>query len=295
MEIIMTILFALAVMFVALAYMYYIKQDQLVVQERLRTYTFKEQKAYLPPDLQLTFRTRVLNRSLGALIKLFKRIIPKNEKDAYDAKLRTAGNPYGLNGDSYLVLKYIIFTICVLIGLTTRDIMYIVIFAGAGLGLPDLWLKSIASRKEDEVLKELPNFLDLLNISVQAGLGFDSALQKVVQKNPGPLSRDFDKALKEMAMGKPRREALKDMADQMNIDEVSIFVTAIVQAELLGVGIGNILDIQAAQARENRRMQAEEKAMRAPIKMLIPLVVFIFPVIFIVLLGPPVIRIMETL
>lgn len=291
----MTILFAFAVMFFVAAYLHHMKQDQLAIQERLRTYTVREQKSYLPPDLQLAFRTRVINRSLGALIKLFKRIIPKNEKDAYDAKLRTAGNPYGLNGDSYLVLKYVIFTICVLIGLSTRDIMYIIIFAGAGLGLPDLWLKAAAGRKEDEVLKELPNFLDLLNISVQAGLGFDSALQKVVQKNPGPLSRDFEKALKEMAMGKPRREALKDMSDQMNISEVSIFITAIVQAELLGVGIGNILEVQATQARENRRMQAEEKAMRAPIKMLIPLVIFIFPVIFIILLGPPAIKIMETL
>ncbi|KUG04652.1 type ii/iv secretion system protein tadc, associated with flp pilus assembly [hydrocarbon metagenome] len=295
MELIIISLLAVMVTSFVIGYLYNVNREQIITRERLVAYTVKEEKAYLPPELQLSFKTRVVSRVMGTLSGIFKRLIPKNEKDAYSAKLRTAGNPYGLNGDSYLVLKYVIVTISIIVGIFTRNMLYLLLFAAAGLLLPDLWLKSIVNRREDEVLKGLPNFLDLLSISVQAGLGFDAALQKVVEKNPGPLSSEFGKALQEMGMGKPRREAMKDMAERLNISEVTVFTTAIIQAELLGVSIGNVLQIQSQQARETRRMQAEEKAMKAPIKMLIPLVIFIFPVIFIILLGPAFISITETL
>jgi tight adherence protein C len=295
MELVIISLLAIMVTSFILGYLYNINREQIITRERLVAYTVKEEKIYLPPELQLGFRTRVISRTMDTLSGIFKRLIPKNEKDAYNARLRTAGNPYGLNGDSYLVLKYVIFTIAVVVGILSRNMLHLLLIAAAGLLLPDLWLKSVVNRREDEVLKGLPNFLDLLSISVQAGLGFDAALQKVVEKHPGPLSVEFSKAIQEMGMGKPRREALKDMSERLNIDEVTIFTTAIIQAEQLGVSIGNVLEIQSRQARETRRMQAEEKAMKAPIKMLIPLVVFIFPVIFIILLGPAFINIMETL
>lgn len=295
MELVIISLLAIMVTSFILGYLYNINREQIITRERLVAYTVKEEKTYLPPELQLGFRTRVISRTMDTLSGIFKRLIPKNEKDAYNARLRTAGNPYGLNGDSYLVLKYVIFTIAVVVGILSRNMLHLLLIAAAGLLLPDLWLKSVVNRREDEVLKGLPNFLDLLSISVQAGLGFDAALQKVVEKHPGPLSVEFSKAIQEMGMGKPRREALKDMSERLNIDEVTIFTTAIIQAEQLGVSIGNVLEIQSRQARETRRMQAEEKAMKAPIKMLIPLVVFIFPVIFIILLGPAFINIMETL
>ncbi len=295
MELIIISLLAVMVTSFVLGYLYNINREKIITRERLVAYTVKEEKAYLPPELQLGFKTRVVGRVMGTLSGVFKTLISKNEKDVYNAKLRTAGNPYGLNGDSYLVLKYVIITISIIIGIFTKNILYLLLFAAAGFLIPDLWLKSIVNRREDEVLKGLPNFLDLLSISVQAGLGFDAALQKVVEKNPGPLSSEFGKALQEMGMGKPRREALKDMAERLNISGVTVFTTAIIQAELLGVSIGNVLQIQSQQARESRRMQAEEKAMKAPIKMLIPLVVFIFPVIFIILLGPAFVNLMETL
>ncbi len=294
MELLIISLLAVTVSSFVLGYLYNLNREEIITRERLITYTVKEQKIYLPPELQLGFKIRVISRVMDALAGVFKRFIPKNEKDAYHAKLRTAGNPYGLNGDSYLVLKYVIFTFSIIIGILSKNILYLLLMAAIGFVLPDLWLKSGVSRREDEVLKGLPKFLDLLSISVQAGLGFDAALQKVVEKSPGALSNEFGKALQEMGMGKPRREALKDMAERLNISEVTIFTTAIIQAELLGISIGNVLEIQSRQARESRRMQAEEKAMKAPIKMLIPLVVFIFPVIFIILLGPAFINLMET-
>lgn len=296
MEYLITGIMAVMVTALVLGYLFRRNRDKIIIQERLNAYTIKGDKdAYIPPELQMSFKTRVWSRWLKNLSLVFRRVIPKNEKDAYNAKLRTAGNPMGLNGDSYLVLKYAIFTLSIIIGALTGNILYLLVIGVAGLVLPDLWLKMVVSQREDQVLKGLPNFLDLLSISVQAGLGFDAALQKVVEKHPGPLSNEFGKALQEMGMGKPRREALKDMAERLNVSEVTIFITAMVQAELLGVSIGNVLQIQSQQARETRRMHAEEKAMKAPIKMLFPLVIFIFPVIFIILLGPAFIQLMETL
>ncbi len=296
MEYLITGIMAVMVTALVLGYLFRRNRDKIIIQERLSAYTIKGDKdAYIPPELQMSFKTRVWSRWLKNLSLVFRRVIPKNEKDAYNAKLRTAGNPMGLNGDSYLVLKYAIFTLSIIIGALTGNILYLLVIGVAGLVLPDLWLRMVVSQREDQVLKGLPNFLDLLNISVQAGLGFDAALQKVVEKHPGPLSNEFGKALQEMGMGKPRREALKDMAERLNVSEVTIFITAMVQAELLGVSIGNVLQIQSQQARETRRMHAEEKAMKAPIKMLLPLVIFIFPVIFIILLGPAFIQLMETL
>jgi tight adherence protein C len=161
--------------------------------------------------------------------------------------------------------------------------------------LPDQWLKSLITGRKEEILKGLPNFLDMLCISVQAGLGFEAALQKVIEKKRGALADEFRIVIQEMRMGKARRVAMKDMAERVGISEVTVFVTAVIQAEMLGVSISNVLQVQAQQARDARRMQAEEKAMKAPIKMLLPLVFFIFPVLFIILLGPSFINLLETL
>lgn len=296
MECLITGIFAVMVSALVLGNLLNRNRDKIIIHERLNAYTIKADKdSYVPPELQMSFKARVWGRLLESLSQVFRRVIPRNEKEAYDDKLRTAGNPMGLNGDSYLVMKYAIFTMSIIVGALTGNILYLLASGAGGLLLPDLWLKTVVGQREDKVLKGLPNFLDLLNISVQAGLGFDAALQKVVEKHPGPLSNEFDKALQEMNMGKPRREALRDMGDRLNVSEVTIFITAMIQAELLGVSIGNVLQIQSQQARETRRMHAEERAMKAPIKMLLPLVIFIFPVIFIVLLGPAFIKLMESL
>lgn len=292
------IICALLIMMVAsfvVGFLYSKNRERILVRERLIAYTVKEEKVYLPPELQLGFKTRVVNRVMGSLGRVFKRLIPKNEKDAYNSKLRSAGNPYGLNGESYLILKYVVFTASIIGGIITGNMLYLVLLAAAGFLLPDQWLKSLIKRRQEEILRGLPNFLDMLSISVQAGLGFDAALQKVTEKKRGALADEFKKVLQEMKMGKARRTAMKDMADRMGINEVTVFTTAIIQAEILGVSISNVLQIQSRQARESRRMQAEERAMKAPVKMLLPLVFFIFPVLFIILLGPSFINLMETL
>ena len=141
----------------------------------------------------------------------------------------------------------------------------------------------------------MPDVLDLLTVSVEAGLGFDAALQRVVQKMTGAISVEFAKTLQEIKMGKHRREALRDLGLRTGIDDLNTFISAIVQADQLGVSIGNVLRVQSEQMRRKRRQRIEEKAMKAPIKMLIPMVLFIFPTIFIVLLGPAAMQMIEGL
>ena len=164
-----------------------------------------------------------------------------------------------------------------------------------GLFMPDLFLKSNEKKRKELMVKSLPDVLDLISVSVEAGLGFDAALQKVVEKTSGPLTEEFEQTLNEINMGKPRREALRDMANRIQVDDISTFLGSIIQADQLGVSMTNVLRIQSRQVRENRRMKAEEAAQKAPIKILIPLVVFIFPTLLVVLLGPAILSLKDNL
>ena len=163
-----------------------------------------------------------------------------------------------------------------------------------GYLLPDSWLKVKGKQRLKEIEKTLPDVLDLLTVSVEAGLGFDAALLKVVEKQKGALAEEFLRVLQEIKMGRPRREALRDLAKRnMLAENLGIVVASLVQADQLGISIGGVLRNQAQQIRQKHRQCAEEKAQKAPIKMMIPLVFFVFPTIFIVVLGPAIIQIIE--
>jgi tight adherence protein C len=155
-------------------------------------------------------------------------------------------------------------------------------------------LSSKIRRRQEDVLKALPDALDLLTICVEAGLGFDAAMAKVAQKWDNELSLAFTKAVQEMQLGKLRREALRNMANNLDVSDVTSFVAAIIQADQLGVSMAKVMRIQSEQMRMKRRQRAEEKARSAPVKMMIPLAFFIFPTILIVLLGPAILQIMES-
>lgn len=159
-----------------------------------------------------------------------------------------------------------------------------------GYYLPNIWLGSKISQRQDEVLKALPDALDLLTICVEAGLGFDAAMAKVADKWDNELSQAFMRTVQQMQLGKTRREALRDMAMSMDVSDVTTFVAAIVQADQLGVSMARVMRIQSDTMRMKRRQRAEEKANQAPVKMMIPLVFLIFPPLFIVLLGPAIIK-----
>lgn len=169
---------------------------------------------------------------------------------------------------------------------------------GAALGgffLPHLMLSSRITRRQTEIRKAMPDALDLLTICVEAGLGFDAALSKVSEKWENELSLAFARAIREIQLGKPRRDALKDMSDRLGIPEMTSFVAAIIQSEQLGVSMAKVLRIQSDQMRLKRRQRAEEEAHKAPVKMLIPMALLIFPSIMFIILTPAAIQIMINL
>ncbi|MEN6350263.1 MAG: type II secretion system F family protein [Syntrophomonas sp.] len=277
-----------------LGFLFSINREKILVRERLQRYTWETENDNIIPELVKPLNERILLLLLEVLKPVSKKIVPSQKKQAYARKLRLAGNPWGLTPESYMLIKYIFILIMLVSGAMTRSSLYLGCFFIIGLIIPEFMLKSAARKRREQILKSLPDMLDLLGVSVEAGLGFDAALQKVVEKFRGPLKDEFERTLQEINLGKPRREALRDMGERVNVDDLTTFLASIIQAEQLGVGIGNVLRIQSAQIRANRRMRAEEKAQQAPVKILIPLLLFIFPTILIVLLGPAVIQLMET-
>ncbi len=163
-----------------------------------------------------------------------------------------------------------------------------------GFFLPELWLSSQITRRQNAVRKAMPDALDLLTICVEAGLGFDAAMAKVNEKWDNELALAFGRVIREVQLGKLRREALRDMADHLGVPEMTSFVAAVIQSEQLGVSMANVLRIQSEQMRIRRRQAAEEEAHKAPIKMLFPMALLIFPSIMIVLMGPAALILMQS-
>ena len=160
------------------------------------------------------------------------------------------------------------------------------VFAAIGFVLPDTFVTMKARSRKEQIRSELPDALDLLAVSVEAGMGFDGAISKLTEHMKGPLVEEFTLTLGEMRIGESRENALRKMADRVSIPELAAFTRAIIQADQLGISLGRILRVQATDTRNRRQAAAEERAMKAPIKMLFPTVVFIFPAMFVVILGP---------
>ena len=177
----------------------------------------------------------------------------------------------------------------------TIALIAVPLLAVAGFRIPDYVLSSRIRGRREAVRADLPDALDLLAVSVEAGLGFDGAVTKLTEHMSGPLVDEFARLLSEVRIGEARQTALKNMAARVDAPELSSFVRAVVQADQLGISLGRILRVQAADSRVRRQTAAEEQAMKAPIKMMFPTVLFIFPAMFIVLLGPAVLNIMKVL
>jgi len=268
--------------------------DRNLVLARLEEYTEEARLDPVTEHLNRPFSERVLVPIWEKLLGLARQMSSPERKARYQEKLIAAGEPYGLDGEGMVVLKYGFLSGLALAGLLGGGIKVALVLGIAGYMFPDFLLNLWKTERREKILKSLPDVLDMLCVSVEAGLGFDAALQKVVDKIQGPLSTEFRRALNEIKLGKPRREALKDMVARLDVDDVSTFVGSLIQADQLGVSIANVLRVQAAQVREKRSQRAEEKAQKAPVKILIPLLFFIFPAIFIILLGPAVIQLIRT-
>ncbi len=255
-------------------------------------------------ELSLPFSQRILRPILLKLAAVLSKLSPAKSKEAAEHLLDLAGKPYNWGAAEFFGLR--IFVALIFGALTflitimsptvgaTGKLLAPVIAAALGFFLPLLWIRSKISKRQTEIIKSLPDALDLLTITVEAGMGFDQAMQKVAEKWENELSKAFNKVVQEMRLGILRREALKNMDRNMDVPDVTSFVAAIIQADQLGVSIAKILRVQSEQMRIKRRQRAEAMANKAPIKMLFPMVFLIFPALFIILLGPAILIVMET-
>jgi tight adherence protein C len=241
-------------------------------------------------------------RKIGEIDGLFKRILQRitlqlsvNDQEQRWAKLRRqltlAGNPGDLKPQEFIVLKLTLCALTLVAGfLLLISFLNVVILAAAAWLAPELYLHEKIKNRQLAITLAIPDVLDLLTVSVEAGLGFDAAVAKVIEKVEGPLADEFRRMLYEMRIGRSRREALRDLSERTGVPYLQNFASAVIQADQLGVSISKVLRIQSQEIRRQRRQKAEEEAMKAPIKMLLPLVALVFPSLFIVLLGPAILQ-----
>jgi len=280
---------------------------ETVKKKRLKA--FGGRPAYLDEELEKSFFQRyfasILKKSAGIFASISKRgFKPSAKKTERNTKmvreLRLAG--VRMPVQEYLFLRIIVAVVilgvgavaAVLLGPEPQLQMLIVLVAlTLAILLPKLVLRSRIRSRQRDIQHQLPSVMDVLSVSMEAGLSFDASLLKATERFKGPLIEELSQVYREVQMGKQRREALASLNQRTNVPELQTFASAVVQSEQFGTPMKNVLRVQAQQLRMNRRQQAQEKGMKAPVRMMPPMVIFIFPVIFIILLGPTVIKVLQ--
>jgi tight adherence protein C len=297
-------MFLLIIGMVAFAGGVYIAMENASVSRKQIQANTKRASAYAVIDpgneeISKSANERLIQPMMERFSELAVRMSPAGKRMELQRKLRNAGT--NVKPQTLLAFKG---------GVTIGGVVVILVGGGAGsmpilgVGLlvfiigfmgTDFWLNSRIRGRRDEMERSLPDTLDLLTVSVEAGLGFDAAVSKVCEKMHGPLIDEFDVVAREIRVGETRRQALRNMGDRVASDDLRSFARSIIQADELGTSLGRTLKVQADDMRVHRQLAAEEKAMKAPVKMLFPTVLFIFPAMFIVILGPAFLNIMTSL
>ncbi|MCC6261087.1 MAG: type II secretion system F family protein [Anaerolineales bacterium] len=265
----------------------------------------EEVKSLEAIEMQQPFAERVIVPIIKKLGDLSARFTPQNLLVETTRKIELAGNPGKLDAGTFLSLRFVVAALFggVLLFVSRvaptpwslgRTFLLIVVFVFLGFNFPGMWLQSKISRRQNEVRKAMPDALDLLTICVEAGLGFDAAMAKVGDKWENELSLMFTRCIREVQLGKPQREALRDMESRLGLPELTSFVAAVIQSQILGVSLSKVLRIQSDQMRVKRRQRAEELAHQAPVKMIIPMAFLTFPSILIIMLAPAGFQIAQT-
>lgn len=280
--------------------------DDRELQARLDEFNQRGEQIDLEKiEMSRPFSERIIYPVARKLGEIAIRFTPQNAMVSIARNLELAGNPSKLDPTMFLALQFILaallggmLVLVFSIGGSTfsagQRIMFSIGGFVIGFYMPTLWLKGKIGRRQKEVRKAMPDALDLLTICVEAGLGFDAAMAKVAEKWQSELSNSFARVIQEVALGKVRREALRDMADRLGIPEMTSFVAAVIQSEQLGVSMAKVLRIQSDQMRVKRRQRAEEEAHKAPVKMLIPMALLIFPSLMVTLMTPAALRLMNS-
>lgn len=253
-------------------------------------------------ELAKPFMQRVLDPLIQRLYGYVLRFAPSQMKDRYRQKLNEAGRP--METAQFLGLKVLLAALGLAVGLLLtfglgagnglgQQLLLVFVLAFLGSYLPDFWLSGQITKRQKALQRALPEVMDLLSVSVEAGLGFDGAIQKVAEKFREPMASEFQGYLKEIKLGKARADALRALADRNKLPDLQTFVASIIQADQLGVSFAKVLRIQSDELRVKRKQRAEEQAAKIPVKIMLPLVAFIFPTIFVVILGPAVIHLVQ--
>lgn len=259
-------------------------------------------------ELELSFYDRFLGKGIKSISAKFGKLLPQKKNanktktlEAIRKQLRFAG--IFMEASDFQFIKYaflvgaVFLTIVILLVVKVQALIsLLILMVGVLIGVmgPTMYLRSRVSSHQMGIKKQLPDAMDMLCVCIEAGLGFDAALLKVSQKLKGPFIDELLIVYREIQMGRTRREALQNLCDSTNLEELKTFASALVQAEQLGIPINNVMRAQSEQLRVERSQQAKEKGMKASIKMLLPMLLFIFPVVFIILMGPTVMNILET-
>ncbi len=274
------------------------RQDQSPLDDRLNDYIARGEEATLEEiELSQPITERIIVPIVEKIGELTEKFTPQNAIEQTERKLELAGNPPGIDPTIFWASRFIaavgvggllllVFSMGSMDWTWGRKLLMTGVFSLIGFYMPQLLLQSKITSRQDEIRKSMPDALDLLTICVQAGLGFDAAMSRVAEKWEDALADEFERSLREIQLGNVRRIALRNMADRIGIAEMTSFVAAIIQSEQLGVSMAKVLRIQSDQMRVRRRQIAEEKAQQAPVKMLFPMALLIFPSLLIILLGP---------
>jgi tight adherence protein C len=261
--------------------------------------SFSSAPKVMQDELQPSFQNRVLLPALDRLVGIGRRLTPGNYSERVQQKLNIAGNPPGWTVDRVVSLNVAGIGVGLvgglLIGLLLgKGGLALVVCAGIGgvVGYfgPNLYIYQKGYDRTAKMLRDLPDALDLMCISVEAGLGFDAALAQVARNTEGPLAAEFARVLQEMQIGLGRSNALRAMGERTPLPDLRGFCSAMVQADAFGIPVGQVLRVQSAEIRTKRRQRAEEAAQKIPVKIMIPLVLFILPALFVAVLGPAIIK-----
>lgn len=252
-------------------------------------------------QLEPSFTERVLVPALQRLTRIGKRFTPRDRVERLTRRMELAGMPAEWTVDRILAGKALgviaVSALAVLFSLAIGKPMWALVLGigGGVLGwfLPELVLYQMAYNRSQQIQRDLPDNLDLLTISVEAGMGFDAALGNVARNADGPLAEEFFRVLHEMQLGTGRMESLRSLADRTDVEDLRVFVNAMAQADSFGIPIANVLRAQAHEMRIKRQQRAEERAMQIPVKMIFPLIFFIMPTLMVIVIGPAVVRIYE--
>ena len=263
-----------------------------------------ESEPILEPELTKPWSHRIVVPMLERVSGVIGKLAPSSVLQSNRQRLQRAAHPWGLTAEAFLMARVLstlvglaIAGLILLRGLLPANITWLAAIAVASVGLlaPGWLIDRIAQNRQREIRKDLPNTIDLLVVSVEAGLGLDAAISEIIERESGPLTEEFEQTLSEIRLGKSRQEAWRNLAKRTQVDDLSAFMAAICQAEELGSSISRVLRTHSDTLRIKRKIHVRELANKIPVKMLFPLVFCIFPAMFVVILGPGAITIMHTM